>query len=146
VTYFTLWNSAVALAFRRAGQRKVSKIYDSRGHFSGSTIKNSDGTTSLYDAGSASPDRRPTRLRAGDSMKSLLLTAVLATALTNHGACAHDEQHASDWIGERQLTDPDTKEPCCGIRDCHPIKFGGVRETASGYMWLSSSAPCRVRA
>ena len=45
---------------------------------------------------------------------------------------AHDDEHASDWIGDHELKNANNV-PCCGKADCAELQDDAVTEAAGGY-------------
>jgi len=45
-------------------------------------------------------------------------------------ARAHEGEQ---WIAEKSLSDPVSKQFCCGPLDCHQLKDGDVAEVSGGY-------------
>ena len=60
---------------------------------------------------------------------ALLVTGILM-ALTV-GAGSHETEQ---WIADKSLTDPLSKQWCCGPSDCHALDDGEVQEARGGWM------------
>ena len=58
---------------------------------------------------------------------ALLVLGMLVVSPAVH---AHD---AEQWIANKQLTDPVSKQFCCGPIDCNALEEGKVQEVEGGY-------------
>jgi len=66
-----------------------------------------------------------------EDMRKLFLFSALCAALIGPSR-AHDYDHASDWIGDRELKNANNV-PCCGKADCAELQDDAVTEAAGGY-------------
>lgn len=62
-------------------------------------------------------------------MKAILAGVVLSLVIPSH-----DAMHLSDWIQRDGLTDPTTKQSCCGPSDCQALGPEAVKEFQGGYI------------
>jgi hypothetical protein len=70
-------------------------------------------------------------LEAKAMMRKLFLFGVLYAMLIDPSG-AHDDDHASDWIGDHELKNANNV-PCCGKADCAELQDDAVTEFGSGY-------------
>jgi hypothetical protein len=64
-------------------------------------------------------------------VRKLFLFGALCAVLIDPSS-AHDDEHASDWIGDHELKNANNV-PCCGKADCAELQDDAVTETAGGY-------------